>query len=184
MVKGTWRTRNSRYGMRRSYGGYRGRGTLWSRHEFNSTTPIPADSALWTNLLPDSTLDPGARIGSTVTRVRLRVQLTYDDVIFQSDPGLKMIWVGCIVMPNNVTPAQVLGPHTHSGSDWFMWDVIPPNRNRLQLGTTLALIWDAYDIKSQRRLTDQYDVPTFVIQPNFVIGSVKVIASTLIKRAT
>lgn len=111
------------------------------------------------DLLPDDVLDPGARLGATVTRVHLKVDAYWTPAI-AALPDWHM-YFGLYVGPG-APAAQIPSPATALNAvDWFFWETLSVHNvdNGTILNETAASYSVGYtrDVKSQRRFYEPTD---------------------------
>lgn len=118
-----------------------------------TTGPVAID------LLPDTVLDPGARLGATIIRIHMVLRAHF--VVSQIETPAWMFWVGIYVGPA-LAPAPPPGPGAHANDvDWMFWKpVTPGSPGNLVFGTAPDQHVSAaleFDIKSQRRFYEPTD---------------------------
>lgn len=176
--------RGARRGSR--YGGSK-RTFTWVR-DVRDSIAVAAGGATGVSIVPDTGLDPGARIGATVTRVFIQLKLVHPDDLHTQNPAQTKFFLGLIVLPQNFVPGADQGPSNASHLDWFAWRAfdytLSPNYTASVAGTPGTIIsGHVFDVRSQRILHDQLDVPwLFISNRSAVAVTFGYAASTLLKR--
>lgn len=135
------------------------RRTVWIRSG-ESLGTIAQGAVKASNLISPSYLDPGARIGSTVTRIRMNIQVAFPGAYLDS---ISKAYVGVCVWPES--DVALAPPHPWNGRnslDWLAWEPISPAGADVVFVTTLpptagSVVNRDLDIKSQRVITEPGD---------------------------
>lgn len=179
-------SRARRAGSRRR-GSYPRRQPLWVRHSIvGQALPINAPRA--SDLVPGTSLDEGARVGSTVVRVRVHYTFSYDTSL--ADP-VSGFFFGAGIFPVDIlapgNEAQIPRPlEDRNDWDWLMWDHRYIADGFVGTGVVeAAQVMNGnyhFDVKSSRRIAGPHDTLIFVAQPS--LGSLvndHLVASVLLK---
>lgn len=154
----------------------------------NEATVVAPTGVVGFDLLPDANLDPGARIGATVVRIHIKLNLMFQSSVSDANPVQAWFWAGVMVLPADTPNFTFPNVRGNPRLDWMLWDAISPYRDSrlLTAGSTPSMLWRDYDIKSQRKLVEQDDKPFLVIAAGHLAGDditeVAGYASVLIKR--
>lgn len=152
-----YRARRARSGSRR---GRRSpaRSYVWVRAG-SGPTGLPKDNPNYVfDLVPDGNLDPGARVGSTVTRIRGMISLGYTAPDYYSS-----LTVGIsIQQPESSATAPAISPVDHANAaDWLYWNRFHVSQGTngagYVMGTDLFLTAFDFDAKASRRFTAPND---------------------------
>lgn len=146
-------TRYSR-GRSRKGGGRGGRSfrrAVWVRDwKQSATVPVSGtgEHNVVLDLLPDTAIDDGARLGSTVTRIRGQIRLQMLSATgFPDQP----FFFGVTVAP---TSAQPLASGSRNDFQWLTWGEISLGSAAQILVQNQTVIWGyEFDVKSQRIIT-------------------------------
>lgn len=165
------------------------RANFWVRQTVNNATPAAPPSANAFNLLPDVSLDPGARLGSTVVRTHIDFFLTFTasfTAIVNS-----AIWIGLarydFALVSGISPAT-----SWNNVDWAVWRKLSVSSLNSQAfgdpSTQVQFSIDAadpLDVKSARRMEEQSDTWVFFVQPvaTPAVAEIDVTSSVLLKLA-
>lgn len=178
------RSRSTRRSSSFRRGGSR-RTSVWVRSVNTSSVGLVANYGA--NLIGSGALDPGARIGSTVTRCLLTVELLGAELTSASG-GLFMglTVVNTTGWTDAAQPPAL--PFTHMNSvDWMFWRYVPYGDE--QVGTLLVAATRTFnyniDARSKRRLTQPDENLMFAVQNNGIPGTtgINIVSSVLLKLA-
>lgn len=167
---------------RRNRRGVSRRSTHWVRIG-TATGAISSGSVIGLDLMDDNYLDPGARLGSTVTRVRLSVSVL--TATSQTMIATSILYLGMVVdrfeLGDYPKPSE-----DRNSVDWLYWRAVPVAEivaTGLATTQTDALSFAfTDDIKSQRKFYEQGDHLMLSIQPfSFSVAESMVNVSTLVK---
>lgn len=129
-------------------------------HWYRTRGPIVGLTAGPVNidLLPDAVFDPGARLGSTVERVRLNFRGHWNAA--QTLTPQWVCYLGLYVGPEDVN--DTLGPGSHANQvDWMMYQTLPPltaNSWVVDVAPNQAFMTSyEFDVKSKRRFYEPTD---------------------------
>lgn len=185
MAYRTYRSNTRPRSRRRSRRSAPVRTTHWYRQPALQFTEITAGPQAL-DLLPDTVLDPGARLGATVTRIHIELRARW--VVAQVTPPIWFFYLGVYVGPSTF-PTLPLGPGAHANDvDWMFWRAIgPQSAGNLVIGATDMSAQYTFDVKSQRRFYEPTDKLWMIGQAEGnqgVTDSLEpaVTVSTLIKR--
>lgn len=170
------------------------RRTLWVRDRFlvSATAPNTATSVL----IPDTRLDPGARVGSTVMRILGSVTVHQGT----KNTAYAGFYIGVAVtdvtgFSGGTTPPPILPTTNQSGVDWMHWMWVPLSLGGVNFlgsegltsaGTVTENAWTySFDIRSRRVLSQPAENCIMVLENSGLANVVGVnfVTSTLIKLA-
>lgn len=162
---------------------------VWVRNITILTGPIASLTGVGlVDLLPDLSVDPGARVGSTITRVRGTLNVIFDmppTPALNAGLGVLAGVVGPVGWrtntPPNVPPSPMNAPNDH---DWFGFDTFAYNgAGNLGIATTPGAYARAFDFdfKAQRRLVNTTDTGFLLLSGYAPISSAVLIHSTYLK---
>lgn len=174
---------------RRGYRSSRGRsfrrgssskGTLWIRSA-PSAAGATAGGSVALDLLPDASLDPGARVGSTITRVHLVCQWQVAGA--QTFTPTSHVSFGMIA-GRFESGLNVPNPMLGGDEDrWMLWDRVPISEGYQAFSPTqtTGLFNHRFDVKSKRVLHGRSDKLWLSISPSdFTMGELVATASVLV----
>lgn len=187
------RSRAPRASSRRR-GGRPGRTPLWirSQHGHGTLAGTTVSTARF-DLIPNASLDKGARIGSTIQRAH--VTMAYE-IPGNGIDGVGLFVVAMAVVPEGVVTTGQLSPFENRNDwDWAAWKAVGPfgvagSAFVTTVPPTAALVGHVdFDFKSARRLTEPTDTYAMFVQwvpgtsSGTWVNAIRVYSSLLLKLA-
>lgn len=166
----------------RSFRGSSPRRTVWIR-TFPAGAGLTAGGHVGLDLVPDTALDPGARIGATVERIRLRLQWQTGATITMGADGYA---TSGVVLGSFAGSAGT--PNPVADADWMAWNPVPLSGwdgALVAAGavTSPYLQSTTIDVRSKRVFTQPTDQLWLSFGANYDCGAIVAASSVLIKLA-
>lgn len=157
---------------------------IWVRATHSSVALTGASTSYGAALIPDVEIDPGARLGSTISRVHLTLSISTP--VPTSATAVLVGMAVTDVSDFGVNTDPPINPYDNeAGADWMLWRWIPTVNAFPGMGiTNLQGGWQIgyeFDVKSKRVIAQQQENLVFVVTSIGVPWSgVNIASSTLL----
>lgn len=178
----------SRTSTRSRRGSASGRRHLWVRH--TEVSPVGTIANYGIRIVPDSKLDPGRRIGSTVLRCHIVIEILGAELTSASGGwffGLAVMDVTEFATSSTPPELPIVNNAPNNGVDWMAWGYRPFSHKDVGssvVASTRSTTWEL-DVKSKRVIALQGENLVFVLQNNGYTGTtgVNFVSSVLLYTA-